>query len=168
MKLKLIAAAAMLAASFGASAATVDLGPIDPTGDNFSINSVKFAKNDAIDDWWKFELSVPSSAAVGALQTFSVSTGMIGQFSGILFKGATEVGTLSLVGTGGTQTLNWNGVLGSGDYSVEILGTSKAAKTQYSFQLSVTPVPEPETYGMMLGGLALLGMVARRKAKKAV
>jgi len=29
------------------------------------------------------------------------------------------------------------------------------------------PVPEPETYGMLLGGLALMGAVARRKMKKA-
>ena len=29
--------------------------------------------------------------------------------------------------------------------------------------LAVTPVPEPETYGMMLAGLGLLGFLARRR-----
>jgi hypothetical protein len=28
------------------------------------------------------------------------------------------------------------------------------------------PVPEPETYALMLGGLGLLGMVARRRVGK--
>ncbi|HZV67872.1 MAG TPA: FxDxF family PEP-CTERM protein, partial [Telluria sp.] len=29
--------------------------------------------------------------------------------------------------------------------------------------LNVTPVPEPETYGMMLAGLGVLGFLARRR-----
>jgi hypothetical protein len=34
--------------------------------------------------------------------------------------------------------------------------------------MMAAPVPEPETYGMMLGGLGLLGFLARRrKAKQA-
>jgi hypothetical protein len=32
--------------------------------------------------------------------------------------------------------------------------------------VSISAVPEPETYAMLLGGLALLGVTARRKAKR--
>ena len=32
---------------------------------------------------------------------------------------------------------------------------------------AVTPVPEPETYGVMLAGLGVLGFIARRKRKQA-
>ncbi|GJJ04923.1 hypothetical protein RugamoR64_54610 [Duganella rhizosphaerae] len=47
-------------------------------------------------------------------------------------------------------------------------GVTNASKAYgYSGDVSVTAVPEPETYGMLLGGLALMGVVARRKAKKA-
>jgi len=34
-------------------------------------------------------------------------------------------------------------------------------------QVPVTPVPEPETYAMMLAGLGLLGLVRRRKQQQA-
>ncbi|HAT33313.1 MAG TPA: VPLPA-CTERM sorting domain-containing protein [Janthinobacterium sp.] len=42
---------------------------------------------------------------------------------------------------------------------------------QYNFQVRngnvvPAPVPEPETYGMLLGGLALLGFMARRKSAR--
>jgi hypothetical protein len=37
-----------------------------------------------------------------------------------------------------------------------------------NFQFGVTPVPEPETYAMLLAGLGLIGAAIRRpKAKKA-
>jgi PEP-CTERM motif len=31
---------------------------------------------------------------------------------------------------------------------------------------AVTPVPEPETYAMMLAGLGLMGTIARRRKNK--
>lgn len=58
----------------------------------------------------------------------------------------------------------------AGSYYVQVLG--KIVGTQggsYGGDISVltaSAVPETETYGMMLGGLALLGVVARRKAAK--
>ncbi|MQA39530.1 choice-of-anchor E domain-containing protein [Rugamonas aquatica] len=38
-------------------------------------------------------------------------------------------------------------------------------KVTYTY--TTAPVPEPETYGMLLAGLALVGVVAKRKARKA-
>jgi len=61
-----------------------------------------------------------------------------------------------------------SGPLSAGSYFLQISGTvmSKAAGV-YSAGATVSAVPEPATYGMMLGGLALVGAVAaRRKAKQ--
>ena len=38
--------------------------------------------------------------------------------------------------------------------------------TLYSTGMAVTPVPEAETYAMMLAGLGLMGVVARRRKQK--
>jgi len=50
----------------------------------------------------------------------------------------------------------------SSTYALHIVGTSVGAAI-YSGTLSVSAVPEPETYGMMLAGLGLMGFVARRR-----
>jgi hypothetical protein len=66
---------------------------------------------------------------------------------------------------------NWNiasTLLAPGSYVLEIAGkVTGSASGNYNGTLNVSPVPEPETYGMMLMGLAMVGVVARRKAKKA-
>jgi len=165
MKLKSVVATAVLAAaSFSASATAYDLGILDPSGfDTLISSSIKFGANTAINDTWSFTLLAPSSTSFVASQTFAVTEGAITNFAAVL--NSTNFG---LTTGAGSQTLSWNGPLTAGTYSVSITGTTGLAGARYGASVSAipTPVPEPETYGMMLGGLALLGAVARRKAKK--
>ena len=50
-----------------------------------------------------------------------------------------------------------------GNYYLFIKGVS-TGKAGYNGSIALTsPVPEPETYGMMLAGLGLMGFVARRR-----
>lgn len=60
-------------------------------------------------------------------------------------------------------------LLSSGSYYLKVAGqVVGAAGGSYSGTLVLAPVPEPETYAMLLGGLGLIGVVARRrKANKA-
>jgi hypothetical protein len=46
------------------------------------------------------------------------------------------------------------------------IGVDRILMTFNAVPLSVaTPVPEPETYAMLLGGLALIGAIARRRRR---
>ncbi len=54
--------------------------------------------------------------------------------------------------------------LQSGNYYLQVSGKVTGNKGgTYGGDLTLLPVPEPETYGMMLAGLGLLGFMARRK-----
>ncbi|WP_312435550.1 FxDxF family PEP-CTERM protein [Janthinobacterium sp.] len=164
MKLKFIAAGIMAAASFNAMAVDHTLGLLDPADpDTLSGFSTKFANSGtSIDDTWFFELLAPSSASFGAWQTFSAPIGAITGFTGVLIGH----GNLDLSSTASSQSLSWVGDLAAGSYAVHITGVTATKNVQYTASVSALPVPEPETYGMMLAGLALVGAAARRRAKK--
>ena len=48
------------------------------------------------------------------------------------------------------------------------LGGSTAVYTQLAWINSITAVPEPETYALMLAGLGVVGWASRRRARAAV
>lgn len=79
------------------------------------------------------------------------------------YSGYTGGFTVSIDLTGG----DWLSPNGTADFSfLSISGSSQliSASLDYSAVQVAAPVPEPETYAMMLAGLAALGMMKRRKA----
>jgi hypothetical protein len=56
----------------------------------------------------------------------------------------------------------------AGNYDLKITGDVAAGGGSYwgAVTLTTAPVPEPETYAMMLAGLGLMGFVARRRRQK--
>ncbi len=105
-------------------------------------------------------------------------TGDLSSFSGnakngldITGFGLYNAGGLLLAGTSlSTGALDqWtfsSANLAAGEYYVQVTGSvlSNAAGKYYA-NLALAPVPEPETYGMLLGGLGVLGLMARRRRK---
>lgn len=74
-------------------------------------------------------------------------------------SGLTNFG--SFAGNNNTYTFN---LPAAGDYHVDITGTATGlAGGSYAVTLSAAPVPEPETYAMLLAGLGVMGAIARRR-----
>jgi hypothetical protein len=71
----------------------------------------------------------------------------------------------TMLGSGSIDLWSLNSShLAAGDYYVQVSGRL-VSDTSGSFgaNINLAPVPEPETYGMMLAGLGILGFLARRR-----
>jgi hypothetical protein len=98
----------------------------------------------------------------GAYSLFSTTDYAAGSFSDDVQVG----GSWSFSGTTGS-TVNTVTNLQSGYYYFRVSGLGGIGGGQYLLNSSVVtaPIPEPETYALMLAGLSVLGVVARRKKK---
>lgn len=58
-----------------------------------------------------------------------------------------------------------SGLIAPGQYSLIVSGRTAAVGGMYTFAAATAPVPEPESYAMLLAGLGLMGTIARRRSK---
>lgn len=59
-----------------------------------------------------------------------------------------------------------SGIVNAGEYIVSVFGSTNGQwGGYYNGTISVTAVPEPETYAMLLAGLGVVGFAARRRNK---
>lgn len=74
-------------------------------------------------------------------------------------------------GSGGwTSIFSFSPLTASGSpYYIHIDGITKEGSSHatYSGTLTLSPIPEPETYAMILAGLGLMGFIARRRKQNA-
>ncbi len=160
---KLIATAALAACSVGAQAAatTTTQTVVDIDGGTFN----------AILD----EITVSSLSNVFGTLTFNSGSGSIdlGMFvfnftlsnpTGDVTVGLGSAGSFTAQPTG--YSFSFNNVA-AGTYNLSVKGLNDTA-TAVSATYSVTAVPEPETYAMMLAGLGAIGFLSRRRKAGAV
>jgi hypothetical protein len=108
-------------------------------------------------------LNIQYSNQIVGNHTFTSLTGALWQDNGPVGVDAGDVLLGNLIG-GNAPNLFSN--LANGSYYLNIAGTPDPLGgngSTFGMHIEVTPVPEPETYALMLGGLALVGFSARRR-----
>jgi hypothetical protein len=168
MQIKTLALAAALTVSGFAHAAGGNLGNIPPSASFAATHTGAFM------DVWTFNLATPSIVAASVTNVeITFGSTMVG---GILGFSATLNGVpLNLSSSSvfnppvsvTTQILSGSGVLGAGMYQLVVSGTGvTGGSASYGGNIVATPVPEPETYALMMAGLAAVGFVAARRRRQ--
>ncbi len=177
IKLKLVAAAALLLSSTafagignfpgdGSVGNPYELGAIGPAPTTLSALLIGTTGN-SFEEYANFTIPTFSSTT-GSASTLFLSLGGfvvndINDFAVEVWNNTHPNGT-TLIATftddGLTHSL---GDLLPGQYHLDISGVLGANLGQYSVSLHALPVPEPETYAMLLAGLGIMGMLARRR-----
>lgn len=175
------AGAAMLAATAGAQAVTFDLlltgngiftaTPCDDMADCVDIGALGL-----VDDFDGLESSIPDSWAffetnrlIGGLGSGTWEFQDLGDAGNDLFGTSTStftqlsptLGKVELMYTIGGGAGMFAGASGSG--FVTAFGDLVDGTYVSSGSLSVTPIPEPETWALMFAGLAAVGAAVRRR-----
>nr|WP_316643871.1 FxDxF family PEP-CTERM protein [uncultured Roseateles sp.] len=154
-----VVAAALLAASVAASAAT----PINLQDQGGNIWSGVFEGN-AASNLFSLDLSTFASViAVEGAVSANVTFGSGYNVTSVLFDGQ----SLYTADINTSKKDQWSLDLGSVTptlHTIQVDGFSlNGGKFTASVGVQVTAVPEPETYALMLAGLAAVGFVARRR-----
>jgi hypothetical protein len=147
--IKSIAVAAVLAASASSTFAALTAATVSGSFSNQSLGSfdVLSLSNVAGSLGFAPTLEFPfGSLTLGPVTFSGGSVGTTYTFTGNTFSFANVAA--------GTYSLSASGSVSGGGYGL------------IAAQVAVTPVPEPESYAMMLAGLGFMGAIARRRARK--
>ena len=112
------------------------------------------------DDWLTFSIPADSSG-----NGKSNVIGLAGENISFTAFTLTEsnIGTVSGATGGSTSSLSFYGGAAPSSYKLNVAGTRTGTYGSYAGNIGIAPIPEPETYAMMLAGLGLLGFSARRR-----
>jgi hypothetical protein len=169
MQLKALAAAVALTALAGtASAADYNIGNLSEIP-SFSDGSGLFAPGESISDNWFFSIGpLPADFSGLVSSVYTQSTGFIDDFMVSLTGPDGYMASWEAFSSGGTLGFQWAAgadTLVAGDYTLSVTGVARGSTT-YSVDFTAAPIPEPETYALMLAGLGAVGFVARQRRKQ--
>ena len=169
-KLKLLAAAVLI--SSGASQAAPTQAPVNWFGhDPAEFATFYSAVGHTFEHEYLFNLGSSANALATAVSNdvaniFNINNGKVELFKSNGdndFTNDLSIGSFSFDSTASNATFS---SLNAGDYYYQVTGTVAGGYGGgYQLFSNVSPVPEPETYAMLLAGLGLIGFSMRgRKA----
>lgn len=166
INMKALVTTLAIAACGAASATTINLGVFDEDTSSLSFNhksATKLVFNHPFSDVVDFQLTVPNDLAASltfannskfdmTLNSWSLNEDGVGII-------APDVGS-------SFAKISYSG-LSAGSYELTITGTLirgfKGNSYGGNLVTQLAPIPEPETYALMLAGLGALGFMARRR-----
>jgi PEP-CTERM motif len=167
-----VAVAILVGASFGAHATEKDLGNIAtnvPTVFAGSVLSFTLPSDlgtggigFAVEN---FPLTLPNNG--GSFNTLLTSVSLVSDPDGIRFDSDDKVlQTVSATGNGPISFSSFDSSLHGSAY-VSVAGIANGTSGGlYNGAISISPVPEPEAFAMLLAGLGLMGAVVRRRGTR--
>ena len=174
MNLKFIAVAVASAGVFAAGSVSATTTALGAAVVGIPLSFGGFAAPGPFNDIFTFTLptnggsgySVTNFALLpGQFNTMLATLSLFSNPDSVLFNGDDSLVGTSLAPGGNSLVLTW-GAANSGSYYLAVGGLTNGTQGGiYTGAISVTAVPEPETYAMMLAGLGALGFLARRRRK---
>ena len=136
--------------------------PVTATGYSFNPTG-------AFTEDFLFNLDAVQQFSVSMTNSYTISTGEILFFSAVLTPPGVPTGQLVLDPGPPTQTLAGSfGPLSAGLYTLTVTGTAAGDYgATYGMSAAAVPVPEPETYALLLAGLGVVGFMASRRKPQA-
>lgn len=180
-KRALLFIAALAGLNFGSANAALtspsggNLGVLDPSGALYassgSYNGIVTGGAMSFDDVVTFSVLGVSSAANSVTSSISGGSGFA-SFATELWSGGSKLmdGTSVLLSSAfWVSTFSYTPLNPSTDYSIHIRGATlgNSLSATYGGSVTVSPVPEPQTYAMLLAGLSLMGFVVARRRSMA-
>ena len=170
-----VAAAAVMATSVPALAAT-NVGVLTALGSTGYDTPVTYSAGSFSDSFTFSTTGGTNIFSVLAVKNSLTTASLLDPFTAVLTSlgGLTTYLTYSTAVNSATnsfsQSLYYTGNIAADTYTLTLAGSATNASS-FSLLMSAsslspditTPVPEPETYAMMLAGLGLIGAVVRRR-----
>lgn len=164
MKLKTLSLAAALVCAGAAQAATFNIGSL-PIAPAFYSNTATVAAG-AFTDIYNFVFPALGATASGSAVSINIAPILV--IDNIQVSLFTAGNVLISAGTVGSSSVLFDTALIAGNsYYYQVTGTATGAGGGvYSFLASAAPIPEPETYAMLLAGLGVVGFMAARRRQR--